>query len=188
MNIELLAEWSLQHSKASALHLIKHWYNVSRYGDILCNMAYPKECPNRKVVECFAYLHDSCRISDDGDIHHGERAAEKITEIRDSLLAELTDEEFELLQTACRLHTLADTHDDIIVQICMDADRLDLDRVGVVPDPERMASKYGAEYATIHHGKYERRAAIVRNKVSEWMWSHTKEEYPWSDEDVELGV
>lgn len=155
MDIEKLIQWSLSHTKASFLHLETHWKNVAEYGRILYNMAKDEQ-PNRKVIECFAYLHDSCRLDDGPDMEHGARAASRIEEIRYTLLSELSDDEFILLQKACKLHSIADTDDDITVQLCMDADRLDLDRVGWIPDPERMASVYGAEYAKVHHEQYEK--------------------------------
>ena len=58
------------------------------------------------VVQFFAYLHDSCRQDDFEDLHHGVRAAEWISSIRDLYLQCLTDEQIEKLKTACRLDTM----------------------------------------------------------------------------------
>lgn len=46
----------------------------------------------------------------------------------------------ELLVEACHGHTHGDFHDDVTVQTCWDSDRLDLGRVGIVPDPGRLGT------------------------------------------------
>ena len=58
-----------------------------------------------------------------------------------------TDEEFALLEKACRLHTTKHRTGNITVDICFDADRLDLARVGLDPNPKLMATSMGAHYA-----------------------------------------
>ena len=99
------------------------------------------------VVELFAYLHDSCRHDDYTDIHHGERAAKWIKTLRDTYLKELSNEDFHLLCEACRLHTTTHKTGDPTIDACFDADRLDLWRVGIIPDPKRMATDIGAQLA-----------------------------------------
>ena len=42
---------------------------------------------------------------------------------------------FELLHYACTHHTDGLTDGDLTVQVCWDADRLDLSRVWITPDP-----------------------------------------------------
>ena len=56
-------------------------------------------------------------------------------------------EDISLLKEACRLHTVADRTGNPTIDACFDADRLDLGRVGIIPDPERMATKKGKEIA-----------------------------------------
>ena len=60
--------------------------------------------------------------------------------IRSGLAKTVTDEEFDLLYQACCLHTKAATHDNITVQTCFDADRLDLGRVGTVPNAKYLCT------------------------------------------------
>lgn len=48
---------------------------------------------------------------------------------------------------ACRLHTSALRTGNPTIDACFDADRLDLGRVGVTPDPDRMATEKGKELA-----------------------------------------
>lgn len=100
-----------------------------------------------KVVRYFAYLHDSCRENEGADLEHGVRAANMLHNIRQTILKDFTDDEFALLETACRLHTTKHRTGNITVDICFDADRLDLGRVGLTPNPKLMATSMGAHYA-----------------------------------------
>jgi uncharacterized protein len=52
-----------------------------------------------------------------------------------------------LLQEACRLHTSAHRTGNPTIDACFDADRLDLGRVGITPDPNKMATEKGKEMA-----------------------------------------
>ena len=64
-----------------------------------------------------------------------------------STLKELSDEDFHLLCEACRLHITIHKTGDPTIDACFDADRLDLWRVGIIPDPKRMATDIGAQLA-----------------------------------------
>lgn len=50
----------------------------------------------------------------------------------------LSDTRLELLVAACRYHTVVEFSDDATIATCWDADRLDLWRVGIDTNPERM--------------------------------------------------
>lgn len=128
--------------KLGTTHGVEHWDRVYSYGMQLLNPEV-----NKRVVSLFAYLHDSCREDDMDDEQHGPRAAAWIETLRASLLKELSDEEFDLLQQACKLHTAWHKTGNPTIDACFDADRLDLWRVGVVPDPSKMATEKGAEIA-----------------------------------------
>ena len=52
----------------------------------------------------------------------------------------MTDEDFNLLFTACAGHADGETDGNLTIQTCWDADRLDLGRVGVTPDPSRLCT------------------------------------------------
>lgn len=119
-----------------------HWKRVERNGLLLAT-----DNVNTTVVRLFAYLHDKWRIDNWEDKAHGKRAAEHLLELRKTLLIDLTDEEFELLRKACELHTVCHRTGNITIDTCFDANRLDLTRVGIIPDPERMATERGAYYA-----------------------------------------
>ena len=90
-------------------------------------------------------------MNDWADLEHGVRAADMIPTIRNTILKDFTDEEVALLEKACRYHT-TEHHTGIpTVDVCFDADRLDLGRVGIVPNPKRMATEQGAYYAANIH-------------------------------------
>lgn len=133
----VLSRWTL-----GELHGIRHWDRVYENGQRLLTPEV-----NELVVALFAYLHDSCRMNDYADLQHGPRAAQFIDSIRQSYLSEVTDDEIELLKEACRLHTSAHTTRNPTIDACFDADRLDLWRVGITPDPERLATEKGKEIA-----------------------------------------
>ena len=60
-------------------------------------------------------------------------------------MKELSDEQIAKLKRACELHTIQHRTGDMTIDICFDSDRMDLLRVGILPVPERMATKQGAE-------------------------------------------
>jgi uncharacterized protein len=74
-------------------------------------------------------------------------SAEMMNSLRHTLLKDLTDHQFELLQTACYLHTTTHHTGDPTIDACFDADRLDLGRVSITPDPTKMATEKGRELA-----------------------------------------
>ena len=133
-------------------HGLPHWQRVERNG-ILLSMENGRirEDINIKVVRFFAYLHDKCRLDNWTDWEHGVRSADMLSSIRDTILKDFTDEEVCLLEKACRYHTTEHRTGNPTIDVCFDADRLDLDRVGIVPDPERMATEQGAYYAENIH-------------------------------------
>jgi uncharacterized protein len=94
---------------------------------------------NTRVVEYFAFLHDVCRQNDGRDPEHGTRAARFAENIRHQHIA-LRDDEFSLLIAAMEGHTHSHHHEDITVRTCWDADRLDLARVCIDPDPARLCT------------------------------------------------
>lgn len=141
-DIVKLRDFVMANFDHSCIHGIRHWDRVYNYG---MQLLTPEV--NKRVVQAFAYLHDTCREDDGYDEEHGPRAAEMISNLRTTILAFLSDEEFALLHNACMYHTSEERTSNPTINACFDADRLDLWRVGIVPDPERMASPLGAEIA-----------------------------------------
>lgn len=140
--LDKVREFSLNRWTLDELHGVSHWDRVYENGQKLLT---PEVKP--LVVGLFAYLHDSCRIDNGEDINHGSRAAHLIDTIRETYLKEVSDDDVELLKKACRLHTTTHKTGNPTIDACFDADRLDLWRVGIIPDPERMATEKGKEMA-----------------------------------------
>ena len=142
VDIEQVKQWAVSRWTLGTLHGVSHWERVERNGLLLAT----PEC-DETVIRLFAYLHDSCRENDDYDLEHGPRAAKMMEGLRDNLLKDLSDEQFALLQMACRQHTTVRRTGNPTVDACFDADRLDLGRVGITPIPEKMATEKGKKMA-----------------------------------------
>jgi uncharacterized protein len=126
------------------IHGVSHWTRVRANGLTIA----AANGANRKVVEYFAFLHDSCRRNDGRDHEHGKRSADFSKTIRTGLI-QLDDIEFDLLLCALEGHTYGSSHDDLTVGTCWDADRLDLTRIGITPDPTRLCTIAGRQLANI---------------------------------------
>ncbi len=59
------------------------------------------------------------------------------------------DLSFALLEEACIGHTDRDFSDEPTIGTCWDADRLDLGRVGMIPNPDLMSTSFGKEIARV---------------------------------------
>lgn len=117
-------------------HGVAHWARVLENGLRLAE----ETGANVEVVSLFAVLHDSRRINEMTDPEHGLRAAEFAVELRGTVF-DLDDHEFRLLYRACEGHTHERNHPDATVQTCWDSDRLDLGRVRITPDPDRLCTE-----------------------------------------------
>ncbi|MCD6286826.1 MAG: hypothetical protein J7M39_13020 [Anaerolineae bacterium] len=114
---------------------------------------------NTAVVEYFAFLHDIKRLNDGRDPHHGQRSADFARTIRNTLI-HLDDTQFEQLIYACAEHTRGLTDTDITIGTCWDADRLDLARVGIIPDPKRLCTEAARDPAIRKWAVRRSRAAL----------------------------
>jgi uncharacterized protein len=125
-------------------HGVAHWARVLENGLRLAE----ESGASIAVVQLFAVLHDCRRLNEGDDPEHGERAAELSRELR-GVVFNLSDQEFRLLHRACAGHTHERTHPDVTIQTCWDADRLDLGRVGVTPDPYFLNTEFARRPETI---------------------------------------
>jgi uncharacterized protein len=100
------------------------------------------------VVTLFAFLHDACRWDDGADLEHGSRSAELVMEMQGKIFS-ISDNQLILLAEACRYHTYGKCSDDPTIGTCWDADRLDLGRVGIIPNPRYMSTAPGREIARL---------------------------------------
>ena len=96
----------------------------------------------------FAVFHDSKRKNDGVDFKHGQHGAEYAATLRGTLF-NLSDEDFDLLYTACAHHTDSLTEGDMTAQTCWDADRLDLGRVDIRPHPKYLCTDAAKDMALI---------------------------------------
>ncbi len=140
------------------IHGASHWSRVRRIGLCLAELTGA----NARVVELFAFLHDSCRRSDGRDPGHGARAASFVETLNGRYFS-LSDPELGLLVEACRGHSDGGRHDNPTIATCWDADRLELARLGITPDPQRLCSaaatdpgfyRWAARYSASYAGHY----------------------------------
>jgi len=61
---------------------------------------------------------------------------------------QLDDTRMELLVTACEIHNGAAPQSDPTLAVCLDADRLELGRVGITPDPLLLSTSTARDIAT----------------------------------------
>jgi len=117
-------------------HGCRHWGRVYGQGVLLCRTEPGADVD---VVKAFALLHDACRIHEITDPDHGPRAAFFARRLWSDGLLDLTPEQMDTLTYAIRNHSIsALSTSSVTVQVCTDADRLDLGRVGKKPDPKRL--------------------------------------------------
>ena len=128
------------------IHGLPHWARVWHHGRALAASLDV----NPAVLAWFAFLHDSQLHNDRRDPQHGDRAADFAVGLRrDGVIVELNDVEFEHLCEAMRLHSDGHTESEPAIIACWDADRLDLGRVRINPDPKKLCTAYGRDPATI---------------------------------------
>ncbi|WP_145221608.1 HD domain-containing protein [Gimesia alba] len=128
--------------KTHYFHGFDHWMRVLRNGRVLALHTGADPV----IVELFALFHDSCRWSDGYDTGHGARGAALAKELHGDLF-ELDDDNFERLHYACTWHQEQDFCDDPTIGTCWDADRLDLVRVGILPDPRLLNTEFAKQLA-----------------------------------------
>jgi uncharacterized protein len=119
------------------IHGAPHWARVQHNG---LRLAEDLDV-DRQVVSLFAFLHDHRRVADRREWGHGLRAAAEIAGLNQRLELGLTAQQVQLLEVACAGHSDGQLDGDLTVQVCWDADRLDLGRVFTRPRPERLCTE-----------------------------------------------
>ena len=97
------------------------------------------------VVHWARVLENGQRIAD-------ANGAEFAKSLRGTLV-HLDDAQFAMLSEACRLHTDGLTVGRLTVQTCWDADRLDLGRVGIKPEPHLLCTDAGRDLLAWAHAR-----------------------------------
>ena len=126
-----------------------------------------------QVVALFALLHDCRRTTEGEDYEHGQEAAYFARTLRGKALL-IDDHGFELLYEACARHADGETEADITIQTCWDADRLDLGRVGIRPDPDRLCTEAARDPDLIAWASQRAGEGFCPSVLDDWL-----AEDPW---------
>ncbi len=146
------------------IHGAAHWGRVLDTGLALA----PETGARTDVVTLFAVLHDACRHNDRRDPEHGPRAAVFARDLHATGVFELDAAGVDLLTQAIHGHTHDRTHPDATVRTCYDADRLDLLRCGIAPDPRYLCTDAGRDSARIAWANERAVRGVVPPAVASW--------------------
>ena len=125
---------------SDSLHGPLYWESVLRYGLL---MASKNKNIDQEVLNLFSYIDDSKRVDEYIDIHHVERAANSLDYLERLGLINLRENQKELLYLAINHHNAGKTSIDVTIGACWDSDRLELDRVGILPSIKFFSTSEG---------------------------------------------
>lgn len=136
---QTLSEFKL---KSSSYHGIWHWEKVEKNAAILS-----KQTKNSDplVAKLFALLHDCKRENEDEDKEHGLKAAKYVEKLYNEGKLEITETQSKILIEACEYHEDGKISENPTIAVCWDADRLDLTRVGIIPDKQLLSTEAAKE-------------------------------------------
>lgn len=123
---------------ANSIHGPSHWRRVEENGLLIAR----RTGADIIVVRLFAVFHDSKRINEEIDKDHGLRGAEYAKRLRKTCIP-ISDKRFHLLYKACADHDIVLRSADPTIGTCWDADRIDLDRVGIIPSTRFISTAAG---------------------------------------------
>lgn len=130
------------HDACGIAHGPAHWRRVQDHGTVIARSLGIDPL----IPHIFGLVHDSQRQDEGTDPGHGRRAAEFVLAERTRLFDFLSNAEVEQLAHACELHSDGHTHSEHTSALaCWDADRLDLGRVGIEPDPRHLCTSYARD-------------------------------------------
>ncbi|MEI6835940.1 MAG: HD domain-containing protein [Candidatus Falkowbacteria bacterium] len=128
------------------LHGLSHFARVEQIGNYLADQTGA----DLEVLSLFAYTHDLGRVHDDEDLEHGIRSAKIVEQMYAQKIIDITQVQYEQLIYACSYHCLDSARsDDLTVQACWDADRLDLWRDSIEPLPHLLYTSEAKKDKTI---------------------------------------
>jgi uncharacterized protein len=133
----------------SYIHGDQHWRAVAEVG---LRLLPDNRKADATVVLLFALFHDAMRENEHADPEHGIRGGELARELHGRLYR-LPEKRLDLLITACIQHTDAPFSDEPTLGVCFDADRLNLWRVGKVPEPKYLSTDAALEDELQHWSK-----------------------------------
>jgi uncharacterized protein len=128
--------------KRVSFHGPWHWEKVEKNALAL---AKATKGADKIVAQLFALIHDSQRFNEDEDPQHGHRSAAYAEELFKAGKLEITKDQLVVLMEACKYHNDGELSTDPTIGVCWDADRLDLTRVGITPDPRYLSTQAGKD-------------------------------------------
>lgn len=126
-------------ARSSPDHGPRHWRDVARVAHALWAEGIDV---NADALFAFALMHDSQRLNEFDDPDHGRRAAEVLTRIGVPFIDTGDAQSIEL---AMSIHNSGATATSPTVAACLDADRLTLYRVGIVPNTKLLSTEVAKE-------------------------------------------
>lgn len=146
----------------SSIHGVAHWARVHRFGaHLVRRMELPQSY--RECVSVFAWTHDLARHDDSGGREHAIAGARYLDKVIPVAFPALTPSQVSIIRTAIYYHSHGYAADEAqyngwfdglegersqildTMACCWDADRLDLLRLEIEPDPYRMSTPYWEE-------------------------------------------
>ena len=136
MNIHRHAALKTFNLGEDSLHGPEHWDQVWHNCQVLAEVT-----PGVDIEVCFLFsmYHDMLRVDENRDKHHGVRAMKRLM----TTPLDLTHYQKAQLLTAIGMHSDGMTSTDPTIGVCWDADRMDLPRVGVIPEARYMSTEAG---------------------------------------------
>jgi uncharacterized protein len=125
-------------------HGPNHWRRVEAFG-----LQIAKHTPgvDIDVIRLFALFHDCRRENENRDPGHGARGAALAFDLYHQEFRQLEDMAFDRLITACCWHTHRTHTDDLTIGACFDSDRLDLGRIGIIPEASYFNTAIARQWA-----------------------------------------
>lgn len=138
---DILVEAQSKFVLKNSAHDLQHWEKVEKNALSLVKFT----SADKLVVQLFAILHDCCRINEYEDPEHGFRAAKFADELYSKNKLQISPYQLKILKEACQFHNDGQISSDSTIGTCWDADRLDLLRVGIIPDPKLLSTQAGKD-------------------------------------------
>lgn len=150
----------------SQIHGERHWQAVAMTG---LEIARQTPGADPMFVVTFAVLHDIMRRDDGHDPEHGSRAARLFEQLCLDGFPSDSQRSAEMRYALAHHNTGVQraTGRDVNVGICWDADRLNLCRLGITPDPSFLTTDVGREPKTLVYAEATSRVGVP--DVQPWL-------------------
>ena len=144
----------------SAIHGVAHWTRVHRYGLLLADSLKLSE-KEKIAIALFGFTHDLARTDDGGGNQHSIAGAKYVQYVTDTLFSDFPNSTVDIVKVAIRYHSDGMNAEEALYELpiagssnwsresvlnmigcCWDADRLDLLRLGIMPNESKMSTSY----------------------------------------------